>query len=377
MPSTRKRNQTGHLNGFHPMRVNLRRSFNAAKPSLARNALMAIYASGAHRMAPKAFAGVGVIFMLHRVCENTQAGFAPNRILEITPEFLESVIGHVRERGYTCVSLDEAVTRIIAGETAEKFAVFTLDDGYLDNLTVAAPIFTRHNVPFTVYLATSLPDETAELWWVALERIIAKEKSLTVAFPEGAETFSTQSDLEKYAAWESIYWRLRALGETALRTEIRRLAAKHDLNMKDITRELAMSWDEVRALASTPFASVEAHTANHIAMAHLSDDEARGEIAAGVARHEMELGSYPRHFSYPYGDPTSASDRDFEIATEFGFRSATTTRKGLIQPHHADRLARLPRLSLNGDYQDLRLLDVLLSGLPFALAKAAGSSEID
>ncbi|MBN9291936.1 MAG: polysaccharide deacetylase, partial [Hyphomicrobium denitrificans] len=41
--------------------------------------------------------------------------------------------------------------------------------------------------------------------------------------------------------------------------------------------------------------------------------------------------------------------------------------KGLIRAAHADAMTALPRLSLNGDYQDARYVKVLLSGLPFAL----------
>src|SRR3546814_2764735 len=81
---------------------------------------------------------------------------------------------------------------------------------------------------------------------------------------------------------------------------------------------------------------------------------ARADIAEGVSRHEAMLGTRPTHFSYPYGDPSSAGERDFRMARELGFRSATTTRKGLIHPAHADTPMRLPRLSLNGDYQDVR-----------------------
>jgi peptidoglycan/xylan/chitin deacetylase (PgdA/CDA1 family) len=278
----------------------------------------------------------------------------------------------VHERGYVCLSLDEAVERIAAGETSERFAVFTLDDGYKDNLTVAAPIFKRYRVPFTVYLATSLPDGTAELWWVALERIIAGAHTVYVTFPEGEEKFTTRDTAEKNSAWSAIYWRLRGLGETALRSEIRRLANEHGVDISAITRELAMNWDELRLLAQNPYASIEAHTASHIALAHMTVEDAEADIEAGLLRHEAELGRRPRHFSYPYGDVTSAGGRDFELARTFGFRSATTTRKGLIHPRHSAQLTRLPRLSLNGDYQDPRILDVLMSGLPFALAKSAG-----
>ncbi|HEY4343586.1 MAG TPA: polysaccharide deacetylase family protein, partial [Parvibaculum sp.] len=338
------------------MTVNLRRSLTAAKPALARSTLLALYASGAHRFVPQSIHGVGTIFMLHRVREPDGAGFAPNSILEVTPKFLEETLHHVRERGLVTLSLDEAVKRLAARDFSQRFAVFTLDDGYKDNLTVAAPIFERYRVPFTVYLATSLPDGAAELWWVALERIIAMANEVRIRFPQGEEIFRTASTADKNAAWSGIYWKLRALGEDALRAEVRRLAVEHGLDMAAITRELSMSWADLRNLADHPYANIEAHTASHFALAQVSEERARIDIAHGLARHEAMLGVRPTHFSYPYGDPSSAGERDFSLAEEFGFRSATTTRKGVIHPAHADALTRLPRLSLNGDYQDVRVL---------------------
>lgn len=348
-----------------------------ASPSLMGRTLLALHASGAHRLAPKSLAGIGVIFMLHRVREDDGAAFAPNRILEITPSFLEETIGTVRELGYTCMSLDEAVTRLEKGEHGERFAVFTLDDGYKDNLTDALPVFERHDVPFTVYLTTGLPDGHAEIWWVALERAIAAANAMRIALPGNEISMFTRDVNEKNAAWNRIYWALRKLPEHEMRTEVRKQAVMHGIDMAALTRELAMSWDEVRTLAAHPLASVEAHTADHFAQKRLSSSEARSDIERGVARMEAELGYRPQHFSYPYGDPGSADERDFALAEALGFRSATTTRKGLIQPRHAKRMTSLPRLSLNGDFQDRRMLEVLLSGLPFALAKPVRSLGID
>ena len=359
------------------MTTAFRHALSAASPALMQNALLSLYFSGASALAPASWRGIGTVFMLHRVCEPTATGFAPNRILEVTPTFLEALLLHLKELDIDCITLNEAVERIERGDKARRFAVFTLDDGYRDNLTVAAPIFERHQVPFTVYLATSLPDGAAELWWVALERIIATGHELNVCFINGEKVFATRSDVDKNAAWQAIYWRLRESGETYLRTQVKRLAAEHGIDMGAITRELAMNWDELRQLAQSPYAHIEAHTASHIALAHMSADDARADIAHGIARHENELGARPTHFSYPYGDPTSAGARDFELVKEFGFRSATTTRKGLIHPRHAQAMTALPRLSLNGDFQDLRMVDVLMNGLPFTLAKAAGAGGID
>lgn len=51
-------------------------------------------------------------------------------------------------------------------------------------------------------------------------------------------------------------------------------------------------------------------------------------------------------------------------------QTAITTRKGLVQAGHKDRLTALPRVSLNDDYQDTRFVKVLMSGVPFALRDA-------
>ncbi|MBC7103906.1 MAG: polysaccharide deacetylase family protein [Parvibaculum sp.] len=349
----------------------------AASPSPMGRMLLALHASGACRLAPKSLAGVGVIFMLHRVRENDGAAFAPNRILEITPGFLEETIRTVRDLGYTCMSLDEAVTRLEAGEQGERFAVFTLDDGYRDNLTDALPVFERNGVPFTVYLTTGLPDGHAEIWWVALERAIASAVAIRVTLGGREIAMFTRDAGEKNDAWNNIYWALRKLPEREMRAEVRHLATEHGIDMGALTRELAMTWDEVRTLAAHPLASVEAHTAGHFAQSGLTARDARSDVERGLARMEAELGYRPRHFSYPYGDPDSAGERDFALASALGFRSATTTRKGLIKPAHATRLTSLPRLSLNGDFQDRRMLEALLCGLPFALAKPVRSLGID
>ena len=62
-----------------------------------------------------------------------------------------------------------------------------------------------------------------------------------------------------------------------------------------------------------------------------------------------------------------AAARDFALVGEFGFSTATTTRKGVLFPEHADHLHALPRVSLNGDFQNLPHLRALLSGAPFIL----------
>ena len=90
---------------------------------------------------------------------------------------------------------------------------------------------------------------------------------------------------------------------------------------------------------------------------------------SSAARRRWRRGSASRStsFAYPVGDPTSAGAREFALAREAGYEIAVTTRPGMLFPEHAAHLLALPRVSLNGLWQDLGYLDVLLTGAPFRL----------
>ncbi len=113
--------------------------------------------------------------------------------------------------------------------------------------------------------------------------------------------------------------------------------------------------------------TIGAHTVNHPILAKCPPDVVRREIADGVDGIARHLGRRPEHFSYPVGDPTSAGPREFEMVRDVGFKTAVTTRPGVLFPEHRDHLLALPRLSINGDYQDQRYVEVLLSGTATAL----------
>jgi peptidoglycan/xylan/chitin deacetylase (PgdA/CDA1 family) len=90
-------------------------------------------------------------------------------------------------------------------------------------------------------------------------------------------------------------------------------------------------------------------------------------MAGGARAIRARLGAAPRHFAYPVGDQSAAGPRDFRIAAELGFRTAVTTRPGVLFAEHARHTTALPRISVNGEFQRLRYLDVLLSGAATAL----------
>lgn len=340
-----------------------------AKAAVMRAALTGLHRTGAGRLLAPFTQGQGLIFMLHRVRPEigVPREFAPNRILEVTPEFLGDVLDQVLEAGLDIVTLDEAADRLTHGEGG-RFACFTFDDGYRDNKEHALPLFQSREVPFTLYIPTAYPGGHGELWWVALEEAIDRAPGeIEVDRDGGTWRLPTGTDADKTRAFEKIYWWLRGFPEETMRATIRSLAERYDVDLAQECRDLIMTWDELRDMAAEPLVTMGAHTKDHLALAKLPEEEALAQIVESADRLEAELGSRPTHFAYPYGDPGSAGPRDFALTEGAGFRTAVTTRKGMLFPAHKDHLTALPRVSLNGEFQDLSYTALYLTGAPFAI----------
>ncbi len=146
-----------------------------------RAGLGALYFSGAHHLLRPLLAGVGAIFMLHHVRPARDGEFQPNHHLEVTPEFLRATLSHLRSHDIEIVSMDELHKRLVQGDFARRFAAFTLDDGYRDNMEFALPVFRDFDAPSTIYVASDFAEGQGRLWWIALEAVVAVSRWTAVS----------------------------------------------------------------------------------------------------------------------------------------------------------------------------------------------------
>jgi peptidoglycan/xylan/chitin deacetylase (PgdA/CDA1 family) len=300
----------------------------------------------------------GIIFTLHRVLPDDPADFSPNAILQVKPAFLDFAIQRIRRLGFEIVDLGEGLRRLESDQPEKRFAVFTFDDAYRDNLKYALPVLRRHQCPFTLYVPTALVDGVGEVWWQALEDIIAQQAAIAVTENGDNDYLPTATLAEKRAAYDRLYARMRAMPEPARVALIRDLAAKYDFDLEAHCRALIMDWTELRTFANDQLCTIGAHTVHHYELAKLPPEQARSEIELSVKVIEAQFGRRPIHLSYPIGGTASAGPRDYQLARDLGLRSAVTTIPGGLYRRHRDTLHALPRVSLNGTFQQRRYMDV-------------------
>lgn len=286
--------------------------------------------------------GIATIFMLHRVEQLVHPRLTPNEDLKVSPEYLLHTIRTLRRQHYSFVSIDELHEVLIHRKQVSKLAVFTLDDGYRDNLTNALPVFESVNVPFTVYVTNCFPNGTANLWWFELEKLI--QENDYVRFDAGYH-FSLRTPAEK---WES-FLQIRSL---FLQGKIRR--EEIQVHTGPVSSQmLCMNWDEVQKLSRHSLVTIGAHTMSHPALSTLPTTEAYAEIQSSREELEQKLHRKIEHFAYPFGEKQQAGQREFDMAQEIGFKTAVTTRAGNIFPQHRQFLTALPRIYLHENNHQL------------------------
>ncbi len=332
-----------------------------------RAGLGALYFSGAHVLLRPIFAGVGAIFMLHHVRPSRDGEFQPNRHLEVTPEFLREMLAHLRSRSIDIIGMDEVHQRLVERDFSRRFASFTLDDGYRDNRDFALPVMREFDAPFTLYVASDFAEGTGRLWWIALEMAIAAATLIELEIGGAPCRLDAGTPADKQVAFDRLHDWLRGLPEHDMRREMSALCARVGVDEAAICRDLCMSWEELKTFAADPLATIGAHSISHCNLAAQSGAIAAKELTVGRARIEDALQRDVVHLAYPYGDRAAASAREFALAGAAGYKTAVTTRPGMVFPENAGHLTALPRVSLNGNYQDARILPVLTSGAATAM----------
>lgn len=312
--------------------------------------------------------GMGAIFTLHHVRPATPKAFDPAAHLTITPEFLDASITKLKADGHVAVALDDLPEFLARPDKPGPAMVFTLDDGYRDNDLHARPVFEKHGVPYTVFIAGGFVDRTHSIWWETAEQLINQVDEFRFDFGNGEITLPTRNLIEKYAAFDRLNKALVCAEQAAIISRLDAQAQDAGICPTGIVDREVMDEAELRELAATPLAQLGAHTISHSNLAHLQADKMRAEISLSAERVAEITGATPRTFAFPYGDRCAAELREYKAAQELGFDLAVTTNPGTLQSKSLQNLFSLNRISLNGYYQKRRYVGALASGIPFALS---------
>jgi peptidoglycan/xylan/chitin deacetylase (PgdA/CDA1 family) len=236
--------------------------------------------------------------------------------------------------------LDEAVDRLADGRLPARAMAITFDDGYEDNVSVAAPILQRLGLSATFFIATGYLGDG--LMWNdrVIESVRASRLDALDLREAGGERHPLGDAAQRRAAIDAILRRIKHLPPAE--REAATLALQGQCGVSAMPR-LMMAREQMRDLLAMGM-QLGGHTVSHPILTRLSEDEARREIVQGREAIEAATGTRLRLFAYPNGVP----DQDYaavhaRLVREAGFDAAVSTAWGAARAG-SDRF-QLPRFT--------------------------------
>lgn len=344
------------------------------KRALARLGLELGYFTGIARILARHTGGLGVVLRFERVRPRGSRAFQPLRAHEVTPEFLDRTLQALKRWKFDIVSIDEVVERLRdPSPRRRRFVCLTFDGAYRDFLTHAWPVLARHKVPFTLYVPASFPDGLGELWWLALEQVIAQHERIGLVIDGVERRFDCRTVREKRDVFGVLYDWLRSLPQADRSVAIRDLCGRYRVDLQALSQEAVMTWPQLGELASDPLATIGSATLNYPVLSRTLNDTAERELKMGRAVVEAAIGRKAPHMAYPFGDNRAFGRRHVLIATQLDFASAVTAEPGVIAANGQSAVMAMPRITWDGRRRSLRTMRVILSGITVA-GKASGQA---
>jgi peptidoglycan/xylan/chitin deacetylase (PgdA/CDA1 family) len=261
------------------------------------------------------------ILAYHRVNDEGDPFFPslPTGVFERHMEFIA--------RAYVVLPLEELVERMSRNAVPRNTLAITLDDGYRDNLTHAAPVLVRYGLPATVFLATGFIGTSDVPWFDRLALAFKTSRATTYRAPWGA-TVRLESRPDRLSALGAMLSYLKGLADDEMRRAVDELVTALEVTDIHPFKNWMLSWDDVHALAGLGI-GIGAHTVSHPILSRLNPERAWAEIFGSRSMIASACGSAPRAFAYPNGKPADYTEGVARLVREAGFTCAVTTRFGV------------------------------------------------
>lgn len=288
---------------------------------------------------------IGLVYMLHHICDKDSKRIPTNEELKVSPAFLEKIILKYRSLGFDFISLDQLYNLIFSGIKPQRpFVTFTIDDGYLDNYTKALPVFERYQVPFAIFVSTDFIDKKAILWWDTLEDLILTND---VVMTSDGKCYPCQTYQQRWDTFRYLRERIMDLDQNKLADELTGLFSRYHIDWYAPIKQQGMSWKQVKSLSEHQLCTIGGHTVSHPVLKNLSIEAAKYEIIEGIKRIEEVTQQKVYYFAYPYGTPNEIGNREHQIVSSLDVRLSFMAHQGCLTMNNLREVTHLPRIFLH------------------------------
>lgn len=290
--------------------------------------------------------------------------------LHIAPDIFEQELKFISQR-YEVICIDEYYQRFQEKKFSNKEIVITFDDGYKNNLTVAAPILQSFNLPFTVFVSAGHIESGNRFPTFIARAIITapmlnnidieciKFKSPLLNEQQRTKVFGLISHTLKHSNIELINEICQQLINNVSPETYQELCHLH-------SADAPLNWEEVRILQTKYSCTIGAHCMDHfICNNYQTYEQTRWQLIESKRLIEERTNKACHYMAYPNGivHEGDVSDHALKAVAEAKYRLAFTTENDRLLNNNNPYL--MPRYAARFEIEDFIMKLALKPKLKF------------
>jgi peptidoglycan/xylan/chitin deacetylase (PgdA/CDA1 family) len=278
-------------------------------------------------------------YLFHRVSPKPDLLWPP-----MEPKLFEQIIRYLTGN-FKVILLEDYLRDPLAYKGEKSLATVCFDDGYRDNLEVAAGILQRHRCPASFYVVTDCIDQNLPTWTYITDHVFQQDGKRTIQldgeFVPIEYRLMAWATKEQGSEWgKKVKPWMKSLPNRERMLVMEQLSNQH--TGTDIPDCMMMNWEEVKQLRSAGF-YIGSHSKSHPMLASLSsEEEIRHELQSSAERLKDKMGQFPLTISYPIG---SWDERVVRVSRECGYSFGLAVEQRFYKPE-SDSVYAIPRVEL-------------------------------
>jgi peptidoglycan/xylan/chitin deacetylase (PgdA/CDA1 family) len=247
----------------------------------------------------------------------------------------------------------EQVAGFVNGQNdlPRRAVLVTFDDGYADNIEVAAPILRQLGITAAFYVTVGCI-ESGELPWPARLRFAFRTTRREVWQDANGVRFSLKTEGDREQAFRHICPLVGRLSGAAQRSFIIDVERQLHVEAASGSKRMMMTAEQLRQLRAQGHI-VGSHTMSHPNVAELASEDRGYELGESRKTLEAMLDEPVKHFAYPCPSPPACwSEATAAACAAAGYETSLTTAGGLAR--RGDNAQMLKRVRPGRTVAELR-----------------------
>jgi len=272
-----------------------------------------------------------VIFLFHGVVAKPNQGIRNYTGKHIARELFARCIEQISLLG-NALSMDEVLYYC---ETRTPFPpnafAITFDDGFENNLSVAAPILGDFHVPATIYVATELVETNGMSWIDRIEHAVEQSHKQALTPPWSDERYLLSDASGKIRFLQAVRKYVKSNPDCNANVFADNLCVELGAGPRPKAEgelDRKMSWEQVRTAALSELLTIGGHSHTHPILSFLSTKQLEHELDTCFGLLEAKASIDPTHFSYPEGLAHCYSEDVIQALKKRGVRCCPTAIDG-------------------------------------------------